>query len=79
MRVVTQFTVKISFELLGLTQNRPSGVAPPCRTLMYCLRRRPCRARLRLHAQTVSQARGVLLETPAQPLLGRFCVSPIMK
>ena len=29
----------------------------------------PCRARLRLQAQTVSQARSMLLETPAQPSL----------
>jgi|GEM_PF-5476954 len=25
---------------LGLTQNCPSGVAPPCRTPLYCLCRR---------------------------------------
>ena len=30
-------------------------------------RRRPCRARLRLQAQTVSQARSMLRETPATP------------
>jgi len=31
----------------------------------------PCRARLRLHAQTVSQARSMLLEPSAQPLAGK--------
>ena len=33
-------------------------------------RRRPCRARLRIQAQTVSQAGSMLPETPATPLPG---------
>jgi len=33
---------------------------------------RPCRAHLRLHAQTVTQAHSMLHETPAAPLPARF-------
>ncbi|HVK56323.1 MAG TPA: hypothetical protein VM532_15010, partial [Burkholderiales bacterium] len=37
----------------------------------------PCRARLRLHAQTVPQAGSMLPETPATPCASRLDLAPL--